>query len=133
MNCDVIGTEISDTATQFENTIQWDFYDVKDEWIGKVDFIYSNSLDHSYDPEKALDAWMNCLTDNGVCIIEHSSGDERSTELDPFGVQLMNMAYITTLWGKGKYSIKEIFDAPKKDYRIKYMKYFILQKNCLHK
>ena len=30
-NVGVLGTEISDTATQFPNTIQWDFHDLKDE------------------------------------------------------------------------------------------------------
>lgn len=108
-----------------------DLIEPRDNFEG-CDFIYSNSLDHSYDPEKALDAWMSCLTKNGVCIIEHSSGDEKSTELDPFGAPLMNMAYIITLWGKGNYSIKEICDAPLKDDRIKYMKYFILHKNHLY-
>lgn len=68
LGCDVIGTEISDTAEQFPNTIQWDFHDVKPEWIDSTDFIYSNSLDHSYDPEKRLNAWMSCVTPRGVCI-----------------------------------------------------------------
>jgi len=30
----VIGTEISDTATTFPNTIKWDFHQVKPEWFG---------------------------------------------------------------------------------------------------
>ena len=54
LKCKVIGTEISDTAKQFKNTIQWDFHKVKDEWLDHVDFIYSNSLDHSYDPQKVF-------------------------------------------------------------------------------
>jgi len=67
---EVLGTEISDTATQFPCTIEWDFHDVKDEWLNNVDFIYSNSIDHSYDPPKCLDAWMSCLNEAGVCILE---------------------------------------------------------------
>ncbi len=59
LDCSVIGTEISDTAEEFDNTVQWDFHEVKAEWIGKADFIYSNSLDHSYDPEKALNSWIS--------------------------------------------------------------------------
>ncbi len=51
LGCEVIDTEISDTAEQFPHTIQWDFHKTKAEWIDSVDFIYSNSLDHSYDPE----------------------------------------------------------------------------------
>ena len=38
-------------------------------------FIYSNSLDHSYDPEKALDSWMSCLNEKGLCFIEWNKGD----------------------------------------------------------
>lgn len=41
-DCEVIGTEISDTAEQFPHTIQWDFHDVKNEWVGAMDFIFSN-------------------------------------------------------------------------------------------
>jgi hypothetical protein len=71
---EVIGTEISDTATQFEHVIRWDFHDVKDEWIGNVDFIYTNSWDHSYDPELSLDQWMRCVKPSGRCFIEWFSG-----------------------------------------------------------
>ena len=49
LKCDVIGTEISSSAEQYAHVIEWDFHDVKDEWLNSVDFIYSNSLDHSYD------------------------------------------------------------------------------------
>jgi len=66
----VIGTEIAPTAKYFPNTIEWDFHQVKDEWIEAVDFVYSNSFDHSYDPELCLRQWMKCLRPGGVCIIE---------------------------------------------------------------
>ena len=65
LDCDVIGTEISDTAEQFPHTIQWDFHKVKPEWIDSVDFIYSNSFDHSYDPRECLNAWMSCMKKGG--------------------------------------------------------------------
>lgn len=81
----VIGTEISPTATQFPHTIEWDFHNVKDEWIGATDFIYSNSFDHSYKPAECLDAWMSCLKPHGVCIIEWSNGHVDHNQLDPFG------------------------------------------------
>src|SRR5205085_5045838 len=44
LRCEVIGTEISDTAEQFPHTIRWDFHEAKPEWLGSADFIYSNSL-----------------------------------------------------------------------------------------
>jgi len=68
----IIGTDISDTATQFSNTIQWDFHDVKGEWLNNVDFIYSNSLDHSYDPQHCLNQWLSCLSESGRCFVEWS-------------------------------------------------------------
>jgi Protein of unknown function DUF115 len=115
LNCDVIGTEIADTAEQFPNTIQWDFHQVKPEWIGKVDFIYSNSFDHSYDPENCLKQWMMCLKPNGICFLEWTDTHDRkvATHLDPFGAsqkgykELINIRYqlITTL-DLGTYPIK---------------------------
>lgn len=44
----VIGTDISNTASRY-GLIQWDFHKQKDEWIGKFDFVYTNSIDHSHD------------------------------------------------------------------------------------
>ena len=127
---DVIGTEISETAAQFPHTIQWDFHEVKPEWLDKIDFIYSNSFDHSYDPEKCLNAWMSCLRPGGICILEHT--DMHSTkgvsELDPFGVDLMAMPYLILTWGKGNYGVREILDAPAINDRVKYTKFLVLQK-----
>jgi hypothetical protein len=114
LGCKVIGTEISDTANQFPNTIQWDFHKVKPEWLGNVDFIYSNSFDHSFNPQECLAAWMSCLKKGGVCILEHTSGHNISgaSDLDPFGVDLAVFPYLILKWGKGKYSMREILDAP---------------------
>lgn len=66
---EVLGTDISHTAGKVENMIVWDFHGVKEEWVGNVDFIYTNSFDHTYDPYKCLKAWLSCLSDNGVCFI----------------------------------------------------------------
>ena len=99
----MIGTEISDTATQFPKTIQWDFHETKPEWLEATDFIYSNSFDHSYDPEKRLDAWMSCVRTGGLCILEHSDQDGPlgAREFDPFEADIAVMPYLITAWGKG--------------------------------
>lgn len=67
----VIGTEISDTANQFADTVQHDFHEAKKEWLKKFDIVYSNSWDHSYDPDKSLTAWKNQLSDEGHLCIEY--------------------------------------------------------------
>lgn len=76
----VIGTEISETATQFPHTVQWDFANVKEEWIGKFDIVYSNAFDHSYDPHKTIQTWKEQLSDNGLLVIEYS---ERQSVMEP--------------------------------------------------
>lgn len=104
----VIGTEISPTATMFPNTIQWDFHNVKDEWVDNVDFIYSNSFDHSYKPEACLDAWMKCITEDGVLILEWTTDHIGYNELDPFGATLK---YYKKLISK-KYNLIKILKSP---------------------
>lgn len=70
-NRNIIGTEISPVGAVNPNVIKWDFHDIKEEWLGNIDFIYSNSLDHSYDPELALKSWMSCLKpETGRCFLE---------------------------------------------------------------
>jgi SAM-dependent methyltransferase len=112
LGCEVIGTEISETASQFPHTIQWDFHDVKPEWEGAADFVYSNSFDHSYDPEACLRAWMRCVRPGGSCIIEHSHEDGYAKESDPFGAPLVAMPYLVLRWGRGAFAVHEILEAP---------------------
>ena len=126
LGCEVLGTEISDTATQFPHTIQWDFHEVKPEWVGAVDFIYSNSLDHSYDPKKALDAWMGCVRDGGVCLLEHTSRHEHATELDPFGAGIDEMPGLIDAWSEGRYRVDAVLDAPVTAKSVAYCRYLVL-------
>ena len=85
----IFGTDISETALNYDNSIVWDFHEIKKEWINEFDFVYSNSLDQSYNPKKALEVWLNQINDNGFIFVEisdqhnvHSSG-----KMDPFGVE----------------------------------------------
>lgn len=130
LGCEVIGTEISDTAKSFPCTIQWDFHEVKSEWINRVDFIYSNSFDHSYDPEKCLNSWISCLNNKGLCIIEHSSlhSPYGASELDPFGASITIMPYLITLWGNGNYFVRQILQAPLKSNNVDYLSFLIIQR-----
>lgn len=90
LNAKVVGTDISDTASKFANVIEWDFHKIQLEWIGEFDFIYSNSLDHSYNPELALYQWMRCVNKKGVCFVHwaeaHSEAHMDNT--DCFGASI---------------------------------------------
>ena len=77
----ILGTDISPTASQFPDTIEWDFHKVKKEWVNNVDFIYTNSFDHSYDPQMCLDLWMECIKKGvGVCFIHWGSSNKTSID-----------------------------------------------------
>jgi len=130
LNCEVIGTEISPTAEHFPHTIQWDFHEAKDEWIDATDFIYSNSFDHSYDPEKCLNVWMSCVRTGGLCILEHSPehGPSGTSELDPFGADIVQMPYLILTWGKGKYGVREFLQAPSKQEDHEYLCFIVVQR-----
>lgn len=133
LNCPVLGTEIADTANQFKNTIEWDFHEIKDEWIEAVDFIYSNAFDHSYDPEKCINAWMSCLKKRGICILEWRSSYDyiTSNELDPFGACITVMPYLILKWGRGEYAVVDVLNSPsysKYKNKLKYFKYLIIKK-----
>ena len=72
-NVVVMGTEISDTAGEYPNTVQWDFHDCKEDWVGQFDLVYTNSWDHSYNLEVATDAWMKQLKPDGRLVLEWAS------------------------------------------------------------
>lgn len=91
LGCSVIGTEISDTAARFPATVQWDFHEPRAEWIGAADFVYSNSLDHAFDPARAVRTWAEQLRPGGYLLIEHSEdcdGEQAVTMHDPFGASV---------------------------------------------
>jgi SAM-dependent methyltransferase len=91
--CEVVGTEISSTASQFPMTVQADFHENRPEWDARADIVYSNSLDHAYDPAKAVCAWAQSVKDGGVLLIEKASdSDPRgASNLDPFAITLPNL------------------------------------------
>lgn len=97
-DAEVLGTEISETALQFPNTIEWDFHEVKPEWIGSCDLIYSNSWDHTYDPVKLFKAWGSCVSKGGLMAIEHTVGHEadKVDALDPFGTTFQGLVDLVT-------------------------------------
>lgn len=71
-NANILGTEISDNATDYPMTIQHDFNMQKPEWIGKFDIVYSNCIDHSIDPKATLKTWSEQLVETGIMCVEYS-------------------------------------------------------------
>jgi hypothetical protein len=98
LNCKVIGTEIGDKFGYPEITIQWDMHEIKDEWLGACDVIYSNALDHSYDPIYCLNQWAKTLKPTGMIVLQHgisgghyipkSLSDKKYSPGDPFNAPI---------------------------------------------
>jgi len=108
LNSKVFGTDISDTAINYKDSIEWDFHKTKKEWIGNFDFVYSNSLDQSYDPKTALTNWVQQINKNGYVILEHTDQHSvmASGKMDPFGVEPQFFPYLITEWFGHSVSLK---------------------------
>ncbi len=106
----IIGTDISPTAVNYKNTVHWDFHKRKKNWVNFFDFIYSNSLDQSYNPRKALTIWLEQIKKNGYIILEHAeqSGLTGQGKMDPFGVEANFFPYLLSDWFGHLVSIKII-------------------------
>ncbi|WP_112309678.1 class I SAM-dependent methyltransferase [Pseudogemmobacter bohemicus] len=111
----VIGTEISDTATQFPDTLQWDFHDENPDWESRADFVYSNSWDHAFDPLKAFGAWIKSLKPGGLLLLDHTRGHSPKTAdaLDPFGISLEKLISMITEAFGDQGEIQPVFDSGK--------------------
>jgi hypothetical protein len=110
INAKVLGTDISETANKFKNSVVWDFHKINDRWLNSFDFIYTNSLDQSYDPKLALTTWLGQINKNGYIIIEHSDqhGVRSSGKMDPFGVEANYFPYLLSDWFGHSISVKII-------------------------
>jgi hypothetical protein len=97
-NAKVFGTEISATARSFPNTIRHDFQKPHGFFTGKCDIIYSNSFDHTYNPEKTLNVWKDQLNKRGLLFIELAWDiNNSSSELDPLELDSEEEWYNLTL------------------------------------
>jgi hypothetical protein len=97
---DILGTDISETAADFDRSVQWDFHDRNPEWSGRQHFVYSNSLDQSWRPREAVAAWVDQLRPGGLLILEHSGSQSprAAGEMDPFGAKPEIMPYLLADW-----------------------------------
>jgi len=84
----IIGTEISDTATSFDMTVQHDFMEQRQEWIEKFDIVYSNSFDHTIQPKETLAVWKQQLNKNGHLFLEYSEEQSVCIPQDPLDAEL---------------------------------------------
>jgi hypothetical protein len=92
----VLGTEIADSAESFPSTVRWDFHEENPDWLEAFDFVYSNSLDHSYDPILALNTWFAQVKPGGSLFLEwtEAHGTSFADKGDPFGSSATIIPYL---------------------------------------
>jgi len=121
-----IGTDLSVTKN-CDNVIQWDFHELKDEWINNVDVIYTNALDHTYKPVECLSTWIKCLTTNGVIIIEwtkYHGTDYDASRSDPLSAD--KEQYWKFIEEAGGIKIEELSCVTSNAFRKDILKYFLI-------
>ena len=109
---EIFGTEISDTATEFPHTIQWDFHEVDPAWVGAMDMVYSNSWDHAHDPERAFTGWISCLKPGGFLMLDHGWNylPDRVSPMDPFGISEAGLVKMLNRLGAATGEVAEVID-----------------------
>ncbi len=114
---EIIGTDISDTATQFPHMYVWDFHEQNPDWVTKFDFVYTNSLDQAMDPARALRNWAGQIQPQGRIYIEHTMAHSAgyAGEMDPFGAHPMAMPYLFFVWGREHYKLSDILEVEAKE------------------
>jgi hypothetical protein len=108
---DIIGTDISDTAAGIPNCIVWDMHVVKPEWRDAVDFMYSNSWDHTYDPDLLFARWSECISPSGRLYLAYTAlhserGVVETSKSDPFGCSLDELIKIV----QRSFTLHEVLD-----------------------
>ncbi len=69
----VFGTDIGTNLEQYKDTIYFDMNKDNREWKNKFHFVYSNSWDHSYEPDEMLINWVSHLKEGGIIILNHTA------------------------------------------------------------
>lgn len=128
-NLDIIGTDIAKDVIEKKSDymknkgiiLNIDYNELLVEWIDAFDIIYTNSLNHTYDPQKTLDYWMSSLKDNGRCFIEMNVINKAySTSFEPFSITIKGFKELV----KDLYDIDDILELNDvKTHNIKENKY----------
>jgi hypothetical protein len=113
--CIAFGSEICPELKDIPNTVIWDFNKVNPDWIGRMDVIFTNSLDHVYNPVETVPIWLKQLTSRGRLIIEYTIQHEVSkpTPIDPFHFTRKILPDYIMQWSNNEYQVYQFLSATK--------------------
>ena len=120
---EVLGTKLSEEAAKVAPfTLAWDYHKVKPEWERRTDFVYSNTLDHSFDPALAVRRWMSEIDVQGAVILEYGSDSthHHASRVDPYSADatqlramLRNSSALAVTEGQPPFHLADTFYLPK--------------------
>ncbi len=90
----VLGVEINPDAAR-EDVHVGSFDDLPKEWTGKFHLLYSNSFDHSVDPQRTISEWRRVAAPGAYIIVGFAPGTDASPT-DPLGG--MTITQMIDLW-----------------------------------
>ena len=135
-NSSILGTDLrfDIDISNNDKMIIHDFNLPKSEWNNKFNFVYTNSLDHAYDPKKTISIWLSSLKKNGIIIIcfthAHTPASRGEPEFFSFTKNGITKFMIDNFNVNYLYDLK--CDTPlkyKKDLLINKWSYLIFKKN----
>ena len=105
IDCHVVGSEIGGHDDEY--TVEWDFNKENTEWVDTFDFIYSNSFDHAFNPEKTFNVWVGQVKSGGLIIFEYDRRQEHTGEIskkwnrvDPVSMTVDELMSLAPTWNK---------------------------------
>eukprot|EP00928_Gymnodinium_smaydae_P091716 TRINITY_DN75444_c0_g1_i1.p1 TRINITY_DN75444_c0_g1~~TRINITY_DN75444_c0_g1_i1.p1 ORF type:complete len:359 (+),score=42.80 TRINITY_DN75444_c0_g1_i1:30-1106(+) len=115
---EVLGTDISPEAAAASqgDVIERDFHLVDASWSSAWDFIYSNTLDHAYDPVAALMIWRWCLRSSEGLLILHRSSFHTTMHVDAVDVYGASVGDTCTLLRLAGFEIVDVLRTPEYDH-----------------
>mmetsp|Transcript_82055 Transcript_82055/g.265937 ORF Transcript_82055/g.265937 Transcript_82055/m.265937 type:complete len:357 (-) Transcript_82055:186-1256(-) len=110
----VLGTDISLEAAKASmgDVIQFDFHLVNMDWKGVWDFIYTNTLDHAYDPPRALVGWRWSLRNSNSVLVIHRSTFHNTMHIDGSDVYGGSIGDYCSLLKMARFEIIDIIRLP---------------------
>jgi SAM-dependent methyltransferase len=76
----VVGVEINPHGSR-RDILVGSFDELPQEWSGKFGILFSNSFDHSRDPELTAKEWVRVVRPGGILIILWGEADSTETDL----------------------------------------------------
>lgn len=111
----ILGTDISEEAVRASKgqVLLMDFHMVYLDWKGSWDFVYSNTLDHSYEPGSALLSWRWTIKGADGLVVLHRSEFHTTMHIDASDLYGGSIGDYCSLLRKTGFQILDVVRLPR--------------------